>query len=40
MIIDKILLVGVLSRYTCHLLPTCCQHQMATRYKETEETPP
>jgi hypothetical protein len=24
---DKILLVGVLSRYTGHLLPTCCQHR-------------
>jgi len=28
-IMDKILLVGVLSRYTGPLLPTCCQHRMA-----------
>jgi hypothetical protein len=30
---DKILFVGVLSRYTGHLLPTWCQHRRATLKK-------
>ena len=38
-IMDKILLVGVLSRYTGHLLPTCCQHRMAALENRQRDAP-